>query len=203
MQNNSMTEQFWNQRYSENETVYGAAPNLFFKLFIDLHKPGTILLPMEGEGRNAVYAAKKGWKVDAFDFSNIARDKAMAYAAAENVTINYKLQSTTQFRTAKQYDAVALIYAHVHPEERKVFHREIYNSIKPGGFLVLEAFAKEQMKLTSGGPKDEKWLYDAPTLCKDFQFLHIMNCEQKKIQLNEGEFHKGEAAVLRLTGQRI
>jgi hypothetical protein len=44
---------FWDTRYKENETVYGNQPNTFFKQFIDTHQPGTLLLPAEGEGRNA------------------------------------------------------------------------------------------------------------------------------------------------------
>ena len=75
-------QEFWNKRYAENEMVFGYKPNQFFKLFIDLHISGTLLLPAEGEGRNAVYAAEKGWQVDAFDFSATAKEKALKYAAS-------------------------------------------------------------------------------------------------------------------------
>ena len=44
---------------------------------------------------------------------------------------------------------LALIYVHLPEKLRKQFHAEVYNSIKPGGFLVLEAFAKEQAELGS------------------------------------------------------
>jgi len=196
-------QQFWDQRYAENETVYGYEPNKFFKLFIDLHKPGSILLPAEGEGRNAVYAASKGWQVDAFDFSEVAREKALDFARGENVLVNYDLKNITAFKAEKLYDAVGLIYVHLPEEQRKKFHQEIYNSIKPGGFMVLEAFAKEQAQFESGGPRDTALLYDAPSLCNDFPFLHLMSCEQKEIILNEGDYHKGKAAVLRIIGQRL
>ena len=82
-------KQFWDQRYAENETVYGFTPNQFFKQFIDGRKPGSILLPAEGEGRNAVFAARLGWEVDAFDSSSVARKKALDFAAKENVTKLY------------------------------------------------------------------------------------------------------------------
>lgn len=195
-------QQFWDQRYAENETVYGYEPNKFFKLFIDLHKPGSILLPAEGEGRNAVYAASKGWQVDAFDFSEVAREKALELAKSDNIGINYDLKNIAAFKAEKLYDAVGLIYVHLPAELRKKFHQEIYNSIKPGGFLVLEAFAKEQEKLESGGPRDPELLYDALSLCSDFPYLHLLSCEQKEIILNEGDYHKGRAAVLRIIGQR-
>jgi SAM-dependent methyltransferase len=196
-------QQFWDQRYAANETLYGDQPNKFLKLFIDLHKPGTLLLPAEGEGRNAIYAAQKGWEVEAFDFSEVAREKSLNLSKREKVYVNYELRNLTDFKATKQYDAVALIYIHLPENQRKKFHQEVYNSIKPGGFLVLEAFAKEQIELESGGPKDVNLLYDAPSLCNDFQFLHIMNCEQKELVLEEGEYHKGKSAVLRLIGQRL
>lgn len=196
-------QQFWDQRYAENETVYGNEPNKFFKLFIDLHKSGTLLLPAEGEGRNAVYAASRGWQVDAFDFSQVAREKALDFARGERVVINYELKNIADFKAGKQYDAVGLIFVHLPEVLRKKFHQEVYNSIKPGGFMVLEAFAKEQAQLESGGPRDATLLYDAPSLCNDFPFLHMISCEQKEIFLEEGDYHKGKASVLRMIGQRL
>ncbi|HQZ76269.1 MAG TPA: hypothetical protein PLO70_17250, partial [Chitinophagaceae bacterium] len=91
-------QQFWDQRYAENETVYGNEPNKFFRLFIDQHKPGTLLLPAEGEGRNAVYAASRGWQVDAFDFSQVAKEKALDFARGERVVINYELKNIADFK---------------------------------------------------------------------------------------------------------
>jgi len=196
-------QQFWDQRYAENETVYGNEPNKFFRLFIDQHKPGTLLLPAEGEGRNAVYAASRGWQVDAFDFSQVAKEKALDFARGERVVINYELKNIVDFKAGKQYDAVGLIFVHLPEVLRKKFHQEVYNSIKPGGFMVLEAFAKEQAQLESGGPRDATLLYDAPSLCNDFPFLHMISCEQKEIFLEEGDYHKGKASVLRMIGQRL
>ena len=98
---------------------------------------------------------------------------------------------------------MGLIYVHLPEKQRKAFHAEIYKSIKPGGLFVLEAFAKEQAGLNSGGPKDPAMLYDAPSLCSDFPFMHMITCEQKEVVLEEGEYHKGKAAVLRMIGQRL
>ena len=196
-------KEFWDNRYTENSNVYGEQPNAFFKSFIDQHEPGTILMPAEGEGRNGLYAAAKGWKVDAFDFSAVARDRTIAAARERHLPIQYELMDIDSFTAGKQYDAVGLIYVHLPPLLRQSFHQEIYQSIKPGGFLVLEAYAKEQIHFNSGGPKDPAMLYDAPSLCHDFPFLHLISCEQKELELDEGPFHQGKAAVLRLIGQRL
>lgn len=199
----SMEKQTWDKRYTENQWVYGTEPNRFFKQFIDTHKPGRMLMPGEGEGRNAVYAAKKGWEVDAFDFSEAAQQKALRLARAQKVHLNYWVQSMESFQAGKQYDAVGLIYLHLSENIRRAFHQQVYASLASGGFLVLEAFAKEQLLLASGGPIDIAWLYDAPTLCGDFPFLHLISCGQKEVALNEGPFHQGKAAVLQIVGQKL
>lgn len=49
---------FWNERYATDVYAYGTEPNAYFKACLDtIPKPGRLLLPAEGEGRNAVYAA--------------------------------------------------------------------------------------------------------------------------------------------------
>jgi hypothetical protein len=46
-------------------------------------------------------------------------------------------------------------------------------------------------------------LYDVPSLCSDFNWMQMLHCEQKKLMLDEGEFHKGEAELIRFTAQRL
>lgn len=60
---------FWNERFAAKEYVYGTDPNSFYKEQLLLLETGSVLFPAEGEGRNAVYAAKLGWDVTAFDSS--------------------------------------------------------------------------------------------------------------------------------------
>ncbi|MEZ0130354.1 class I SAM-dependent methyltransferase, partial [Flavobacterium sp. LBUM151] len=110
--NNQWTER-WNDRYSNEEFAYGEEPNNYFKEQIEKLKPGTILFPAEGEGRNAVYAAKLGWTVSAFDISEEGKNKALKLAETNNVSIDYKVGEleTLNYHT-EQFDAIALIYAH-------------------------------------------------------------------------------------------
>jgi 2-polyprenyl-3-methyl-5-hydroxy-6-metoxy-1,4-benzoquinol methylase len=201
--NSEIMKEFWNERYASHTVAYGMEPNRFFKHFINNNKPGSILLPAEGEGRNAVYAASKGWEVDAFDFSEVARDKALRLAEEKCVHINYELSDIRKYKAVKQYDAVGLFYVHLPERVRIQFHKEVCKSLKSSGILVLEAFAKEQINNNSGGPKDISVLYDAPAICEDFQHLYLLFCGQKEILLSEGEFHNGHASVLRFAGQKL
>ena len=135
----------WEERYAADEYAYGEEPNAFFKACLDrLPAPGRLLLPGEGEGRNAVYAARQGWKVDAFDFSAAGRDKALRLAERHGVHIEYEV---ADYKTAHiepgAYDAVALIFTHKHDSIRRAVHRRLASALKPGGHLFLEAYSQE------------------------------------------------------------
>jgi len=83
-------QEFWNNRYSEEGFAYGAEPNEFLKESLTaLKSSGKLLLPAEGEGRNAVYAAQLGWHVTAFDFSSAAQKKALELAGKRGVQLTY------------------------------------------------------------------------------------------------------------------
>lgn len=197
-----MSTQLWNERYSQYETVYGEQPNRFFKSFIDSNEPGSILLPAEGEGRNAVYAASKGWNVYAFDQSEVGRDKTLSKAKERGIEINYDILNIEDFRSSVQYDAIGLVYVHLEPSLRRKFHKELVRSLKPGGKLVLEAFNPNQRDHNSGGPKEVAILYDTEMLREDFSDLVIDQNEALEIVLNEGPFHQGTAEVVRFRGHK-
>ena len=61
--------QRWNDRYSDKKYAFGLEPNDYLKEQLEKLNPGKILFAGEGEGRNAVFAAKMGWAVSAFDIS--------------------------------------------------------------------------------------------------------------------------------------
>ena len=71
---------FWDERYKAKTYVYGKEPNQYFAEKLRELEPGKILLPAEGEGRNAVFAARQGWEVSAFDSSSEGRKKAFLLA---------------------------------------------------------------------------------------------------------------------------
>lgn len=197
-----MNKDFWNQRYDTNDNIYGYTPNEFFKEQLDRLSPGTLLLPAEGEGRNAVYAATTGWDVTAFDFSDIARRKALALAASRNVKIDYTTSDITEYAFDREFDALALIYLHLDPATRIRFHQRCMQSLKTGGYLILEAFSKEQIGNTTGGPKDPALLYDLEEVALDFAPHEIAFKKRLTTYLDEGPFHSGISDIIRIVAKK-
>lgn len=193
---------FWEQRYAEDGYSYGEAPNSFLKSVIDTVTPGTILLPAEGEGRNAVYCASIGWEVDCFDYSENGKKKALELAEKRGVHINYAIDNLMSFRPTKSYNAIALTYIHQPPDIRKKIHGFFTAYLKPGGIIVLEAFAKEQLGNSSGGPADISMLYSMEELSDDFSNLSIEALERVTCVLTEGKYHQGKAEIVRMIGRK-
>ena len=189
----------WNERYASKEFVYGTSPNAFLKEELDKLKAGKILFLCEGEGRNAVYAAKQGWEVEAFDLSEEGKKKAELLAKEKNVKFNYQLADASLVNyTPASFDVIALIYAHFPPSIRQNIHQRIQAWLKPGGIVLLEAFNPAQLQNTSGGPKEISMLYTVEMLQSDFEKLKIKKLNLLSTTLSEGKFHSGKADVIRL-----
>ncbi|MCW7465555.1 class I SAM-dependent methyltransferase [Leptospira levettii] len=195
---------FWNERYVSEEYIYGKEPNEFLHSRLPNLKKGKILFPCEGEGRNAVFAASLGWDVFAFDQSEAGRQKAIQLAKEKNVTFHYEISDALTYPYApEQMDMVALIYSHFHKSIRTTVHRNCVRTLKTGGILLLEAFSPEQLKYTSGGPKDPNMLYQLKDLRMDFSEMSVEYEETLEIELNESPFHRGKASIVRVVLRKI
>lgn len=194
-----MSSEAWNQRYAEKEFVYGTEPNWFFRQELDKLAVGRILLPAEGEGRNAVYAAVSGWEVEAFDQSGAGRDKAYLLAGANGVTISYALADLAECNYPEaSFDVVALVFVHTPSAVRSAIHRRLTSFLKPGGTLLLTGYTKEQLQYKTGGPGDADLLFSEQDLLSDFAGLDIRSVKQELREVNEGKLHRGLASVISL-----
>ncbi len=196
--------EFWDNRYSSDDFVYGIEPNEFFKSEIDKLKPGKLLALAEGEGRNGVYAASLGWKVDAVDFSPVAKEKALRFASEKNVVINFTVTDLEDFHPdPEKYDAVSMIFMHLNPELSKLVHKRAADSLKHGGKIILEVYAKEQLGKDSGGPQNYDMLYSPEEIEENFRGLKTEKLTKEFVHLNESKYHSGEAAVIRYIGKKL
>ena len=189
----------WDERYQTTEFLYGKEPNAFFEEQLNKLKPGKVLIAAEGEGRNAVFAAKLGWQVQAFDLSVVAKQKAEAFALEEKVSIDYDYKSVTDLDYKDNYyDCVAAFFMHLPNELQQTAFESLISKLKKGGTFILEVFSTDQLKNNSGGPKDVNLLYSKEDFENWFQEFSTVNIEQGEVILNEGLLHQGKADTIRI-----
>ncbi len=198
----------WNERYSNEEFAYGEEPNNYVKQQLIKLPVGSILFPAEGEGRNAVYAAKLGWNVSAFDISNEGRKKAIKLAQINNVSIDYQVGELEKMNFKdEQFDAIALIYAHFPANIKSIYHKNLDSYLKRKGIIIVEAFSKKHLDYVTindkiGGPKDIESLFSIDEIKSDFPNYTIIELVEQDIELNEGLYHNGIGSVIRFVGQK-
>ena len=194
-----MNTDFWNERYREEGFAYGAEPNRYFAEKLSVLSPGTLLLPAEGEGRQAVFAAKLGWSVTAFDPSNNGRVKAMNLALEHNQTIAYEVCDAECYiaQSSQLFDAVVFIYSHFPGDNRVELHHRLAQLVFAKGH---EDFNSRDPRV--GGPRDSSMLFSEDEVKKILDDFHCLELVTEEVELNEGKYHVGTGLVIRALARR-
>ena len=194
----------WDERFGAPEAPYGESPSLFLVDELPrLGMPGTAILPGDGGGRNGVWLAAQGWRATSLDYSPVALEVARTLAQRRGVSLRTEQADVTTWAWPRgACDLVAAVYLHLPSAVRPAAHRAMLDAVKPGGHVLIEAFAPEQMGFTSGGPRNPDMLYSEALLRDDFAAAEIVVLRKDFITLDEGPLHRGPAALIRLLARR-
>lgn len=193
----------WDERFAGEAYFYGTEPNELLAAELLRLPRGRGLFLGEGEGRNAVHAARLGHEVLAVDASTVGRDKALRLARERGVTLDYLVGDVAAVPwDDRPFDFAALIFLHLPPDVRRAVHARVAAALRPGGTLILESFAKGQLGRASGGPQSAELLYDLRELRADFAGLAWSTAVECEVRLDEAAGHRGPALVNRLVGVR-
>ena len=192
----------WDERYSGNAYHYGTEPNTFLVEHSGLLQ-NPVLSLSEGEGRNAVFLAKKGFDMLGVDFSEIALKKAQQLATANQVQIRTEVADMASYTPQpNQYGAVVSIFAHYSSAIRKRLYPLIEQALKPGGIFLLEAYTEAQLPKSTGGPKDIDKLMTADKLTREFSSMEIILLQELEREVIEGDGHTGTGAVIQFIARK-
>lgn len=194
----------WDERFTGESFLFGTEPNRWLAAQAPRIAPGGRVLSLgEGEGRNAVWLAAQGFRVEAVDGSAVGLEKARQLAASRGVSIGTSVMDLAAFRPGPEpFDAVVLVFLHLPPGLREAVHRAAEGSLRPGGVVIVEGFTPAQLAFTSGGPKQPDMLYTAELLRGDLPGISWDVLEESRVELDEGPGHQGPAAVVRGAGRR-
>lgn len=189
--------EIWDQLYSNEDYVFSTSPNIYLASKLALLPPGKLLLPGDGEGRNAVYAAQNGWEVDAFDLSEVGMEKALNLAKRNKVPVHFSVSDVNSFEfSTHSYDALGLVFVHFMPEERRVLHQKLSQALKKGGYLILTGFSR-----LVGVPANIT--FELSEIREDFKDFEWIECKKEVEVLNEGRMIQGVGEVVKIFAKKI
>lgn len=189
---------FWDQAFDTPQYKYGTAPNAFLRAQAHLLAPASrVLVPGDGEGRNGVWLAAQGHEVLSVDASAVGLRKAGALALQQGVSLQTELADLATWQPQPgSFDAVVLTFVHLPSGVRSGIHQRLAAALRPGGWLILQAFTPQQLQYASGGPKDVDMLYTLAKLRADFAGLQERLGWEGEELLDEGPGHQGPGHVL-------
>lgn len=180
----------WDQRYAAREQMWSATPNQFVETELADLAPGRAVDLAAGEGRNAIWLARRGWDVSAVDFSQVALDKGRTLAGDTPVT--WICADATQWSEPAAYDLVVVAYLQLPGEQRRAAVRGAFTSLRRGGTFLLVAHDTTNLDEGTGGPQDPSVLMSAEDVLGDLADQPVEVQRAQRVSRTVGDGHGEE-----------
>lgn len=141
---------FWNEFYSNREKgipffVNKPDENLVEYFETGRMQPGNVLELGSGPGRNAIYFAEEGCKVDAVDLSVESIEWAKERASERGLEVNFIHDNIFNVQIeAGAYDIVydSGCFHHIAPHRRNNYIELVLKALRPGGYIAITCFVE-------------------------------------------------------------
>jgi ubiquinone/menaquinone biosynthesis C-methylase UbiE len=147
-------------------------PSDFLKTFLGQLSKGTALDVAMGEGRNAVFLAENGFKVEGLDCSAKAIEKAKKLATDKKVQVDAKVQNL-DFYLMPLMKFNTIVMAYYKPASR--FFSELKRGLMAGGTVLIEGYTVEHFKKNQQNPHlDLDQCFKPNELLGHLKDLHVL-----------------------------
>ncbi|MFD4366709.1 class I SAM-dependent methyltransferase [Rhodococcus sp. NPDC058521] len=184
-----MDARAWDDRYSQDEFVWGAPPNDVVVEQLTALPHGRALDLACGEGRNSLWLATRGWQVTGIDYSGVAVEKARAVASRSPRSVrerlDYRVADITDCELGEGYDVALLIYVHLPRSQRQHIVKRAINSLKPDGILMILGHDSSNIENGVGGPQDLEILYTPDELRSELPSDFLVDVTERRLRETE------------------
>jgi SAM-dependent methyltransferase len=127
----------WDEMYTESEQIWSGDPNGVLVAEVTDLAPGTAVDVGCGEGADAIWLARQGWRVTAFDVSAVALGRAERHIAAADVTVELRRGPLLEVDlTGAPYDLVNVQYPALAPQGGRSL-AALLDLVAAGGTLLF------------------------------------------------------------------
>ncbi len=184
----------WDDRYAAADLVWSAEPNQFVARECEGLQPGRAVDLACGEGRNAIWLARRGWQVTAVDFSAVAIEKGRRLAG--DTAVDWQVADATTWQ-GDGYDLAVIAYLQLPAAERGAAVRAAYDALRAGGTLLVVAHDSINLAEGTGGPQDPAVLYTADDVLADLdgRSVEVGHADRVARVVHQEDEHGGESAA--------
>ncbi len=181
----------YDMRYSDSDYYWGIEPNHscyeVMKLLPPI-KPYKLLDVGCGEGRDAVFFAKNGYDVTAFDSSDHGIEKTKKLAKKNNIYVNSFVANLNEYLPKDSYDIVfSSSVLHLVPKQTAVdFLRTAIDNTNDGGIHVIQVHVKKPFIEKPPSPDKSIESWKSGELFSYYTDHEIIFCDEYVFDCNSG-----------------
>ena len=179
----------WDKRYAAEPRVFSSAPNPIVEESLADLAPGRALDLAAGEGRHALWLARRGWHVTAVDFSPVGIEKGRAEAARQKLAIDWVVADAYEYAfPLRSLDLVLIAHFHPRPRDRERLFAAAAEALVPGGHLLVLGRHVDDIGRDGGrGPRNPDLRYRPDELAAALPApLQLIRCEAVRRSVGDG-----------------
>ena len=162
----------WNRRYAQATADSTVPARVLTEYAYLLPTTGTALDLACGRGGNALFLARRGFKVHAWDISQEAIDQLEHQCETEGLHVETVARDVHENPPkASTFDVICVSYF----LEREIADA-IFEALCPDGLLFYQTFVSE--KVTDEGPGNPKYRLEQNELLSLFASLHVLSYQE-------------------------
>lgn len=177
----------WNRRWAGERAHASSAPSEFLSAEAEALPPGRALDVACGAGRNAVWLARRGWRVTGVDFSDVALRAARELAASAGVAVEWiEADAVTWIPPRGAYALVTVMYLQLPAAERRAALGHAAAAVAPGGTLLVVGHDRLNLTEGWGGPTQAEVLFTPDDVVSEIGGLVIESARRVRRAVAEG-----------------
>lgn len=198
----------WDARYGASEDApFGDAPIDYLRMVLarpDAPTSGKALFLADGDGRNGSWASTQGFQVTGVDISRVGTGRAIIRDMKADIPARRIVGDIRDWRPGEgeRFALITLFYLQGPPGLRFAAFPWLGEALSPGGWLVIEGFAKTGDEPAGLGPGRDDLRWSLAETLPHLAGLDIVEALEGDIRLADGPRHDGMAHVMRLLARK-
>lgn len=176
----------WDARYAAEPTLWGTDPNSCVRARLGADEPGVAVDIACGNGRNALWLARRGWRVTGVDISSVALKRAQGRAGELGVDVEWVHDDVRLWAPPGPVDVVLVAYLHLPTAELVTLLAGAATWLRPSGRLIYLGHSRTNHTRGVGGPSEAGVLAEIADLAAAAEGLRTVALEHLLRETDSG-----------------
>lgn len=190
---------YYENDYQKEEYFWGVEPSTACLKILELKPPSKPLKLLDigcGEGKDAVFFARCGYDVSAFDISEAGLEKTKRLADKARVHVRTFRANIWDYRLEENYDILysSGVLHYIKPELRDEIMADYKSHVNINGLAAFHVFVKKPFINRPPEKEDHSYLWKSGQLFTYFHDWYIENCTEYVFNCNSSGIPHQHAA---------